>query len=240
MQRLTILLDVGGVIVDQHLRAQQWPRLVGDVFAARLGGIRETWIEAHLVSTHQLDQAFTNASASSDFRGFLRSYHRAWVQSMCALVGMPVPPDAECQALASRAIALVSARVRATLPGAVESVRTLHCQGYPLHTASGASSIEITGYLQGMGVRACFGRPYGADLLNAFKEGPDFYRRLFADLGIEPGEVVVVDDSAEAIAWAAHVGARTVLVQASSQAETGPTARIASLADLPAHLQRCD
>jgi hypothetical protein len=59
-------------------------------------------------------------------------------------------------------------------------------QGYALHTVSGACSLELAGALEGMGVRHCFGRLYGADLINTFKEGPEYYARLFADVGVQP------------------------------------------------------
>ena len=57
-------------------------------------------------------------------------------------------------------------------------------QGYLLHTASGAVSFEIAGYLEAVGVRSCFGRCYGADLINTFKQGLAYFERLFADLNL--------------------------------------------------------
>jgi HAD superfamily hydrolase (TIGR01509 family) len=55
-------------------------------------------------------------------------------------------------------------------------------------------------------------------LINTFKDGPAYYRRLFADAGIQPSEAIVVDDSLPALDWAAQIGAQTVLVSASSAA----------------------
>src|SRR5216684_183689 len=46
--------------------------------------------------------------------------------------------------------------------------------GYALHTASGSCSLELAGYFEGLGVRRCFGRLYGADLIGTFKEGPEY------------------------------------------------------------------
>jgi beta-phosphoglucomutase-like phosphatase (HAD superfamily) len=67
---------------------------------------------------------------------------------------------------------------------------------------------------------------------------------LFADAGVSPTEALVVDDSPQAVVWAAQAGAQAVLVSAASHAESGadqtePRAipRIAALADLPAFLQ---
>jgi len=108
--------------------------------------------------------------------------------------------------------AYIIPRVRAAFPGVVDAIRILHRQGYTLHTASGESSLHLASYLDGMGVRECFGRLYGPDLIDTFKEGPQFYERIFADSGITPAEALVVDDSPDAIAWAAQMGAHTCFV----------------------------
>jgi beta-phosphoglucomutase-like phosphatase (HAD superfamily) len=237
MDRVSILLDVGGVLLDQRQRAEAWPRLVGEAFGALMGGAPQAWTAAHRISTRRLDRTLAHAAATGDFLSFLQSYHLGWVSSMCAYVDIPAPPDEKCVALASRAIAMASRRVQAAIPGVVETVWTVHEQGYPLHTASGSSSIEVSGYLHAMGIRACVGRPYGSDLINAFKNGPSYYARIFADLGIRAADALVVDDTMEAISWAAQTGARTVLVDATPRSQAISTARVGSLTDLPTFLQ---
>ncbi len=157
---------------------------------------------------------------------------------MCQFLGLPTPPEEECLDLASRALAWISRRIQAALPGAVEAIHLLHRHGYALHTASGACSLELVGALEGMGVRHCFGRLYGADLINTFKEGPEYYVRLFADVGVQPAEALVVDDSTEALEWAAGLGARTVLVSSSPHPQTGVTSHLGSLAELPAFFRQ--
>jgi HAD superfamily hydrolase (TIGR01509 family) len=118
---------------------------------------------------------------------------------------------------------LTTRRVRAAFPGVGDTIRALHRQGYPLHTASGESSLDLEGYLYAMGARDCFGRLYGPDLIGSLKEGPEYYERIFADLGIATADTLVVDDSPRAIEWARQVGARTVLVGDSSLPRTGAT-----------------
>ena len=87
-------------------------------------------------------------------------------------------------------------------------------------------------------MRRCFGRLYGADLIGTFKEGPEYYARLFADAGVQPVEALAVDDSTDALDWAARLGARTVLVSSSPHPERGVTPRLGSLAELPAFLRQ--
>jgi HAD superfamily hydrolase (TIGR01509 family) len=220
---LNIFLDDGGVITDKARRAAEFERLVGDCFVPLLGGTEEAW---------------NHAVSAADFVGFYRAYQLRWIGGMCELLGLPTPPEEECLDLASRALRWISRRIHAVLPGAVETIRLLHRQGYALHTASGACSLELAGSFEGLGVRSCFGRLYGADLINIFKEGPEYYARLFADVGVQPAEALVIDDSADATRWAARLGARTVLVSSSPHLQTGATLHLGSLAELPAFLRQ--
>ena len=239
MSPLNIFLDDGGVITAKQRRAAEFGRLVGDCFVPLLGGTQEAWTRAHSAVVDRLaDPQSLSACASADFVGFYRAYQLRWVAGMCELLGLPTPPEEECLDLAYRALGWITRRIQAALPGAVEAIHLLHRQGYALHTASGSCSLELAGYFEGMGVRRCFGRLYGADLINTFKEGPQYYARLFADAGVQPASALVVDDSAEATRWAARLGARTVLVSASPHPETGTTPRLESLAELPAFLRQ--
>ncbi len=239
MSPLNIFLDDGGVITAKQRRAAEFGRLVGDCFVPLLGGTQEAWTRAHSAVVDRLaDPQSLSACASADFVGFYRAYQLRWVAGMCELLGLPTPPEEECLDLAYRALGWITRRIQAALPGAVEAIHLLHRQGYALHTASGSCSLELAGSFKGLGVRRCFGRLYGADLINTFKEGPQYYARLFADAGVQPAEALVVDDSAEATRWAARLGARTVLVSASPHPETGTTPRLESLAELPAFLRQ--
>ena len=239
MPLLNILLDDGGVITDKQRRAAEFERLVGDYFVPLLGKTEEAWTRAHHAVVDQLaDPQSMSVLTAADFVDFYRAYQLRWLGGMCELLDLPTPPEEECLDLAYRALGWITRRVQAALPGAVEAIRLLYRQGYALHTASGSCSLELAGYLEGLGVRHCFGRLYGADLVNAFKEGPEYYARLFADVGVQPEMALVVDDSAEALDWAARLGARTVLVSSSPHPETGTTPRLKSLAELPAFLRR--
>jgi HAD superfamily hydrolase (TIGR01509 family) len=237
IERLIIFLDDGGVITDPDRRAAAWRRLAGGVLASLLGGSAEAWGEAHHVVTTRLfalDQA--RKLAAPDFASFYRAYEVEWIAGMCSLVDLSIPPEAACVTLAQRATAAITSSMRAELPGALDAIRALHRAGYTLHTASGSASDQVAGCLEGMGVRPCFGRLYGADLLNTFKDGPQFYAHLFADASVPPNEALVVDDNADALAWAAQLGARTVQVGATPEPKRA--AHIGSLAQLPELLER--
>jgi HAD superfamily hydrolase (TIGR01509 family) len=236
---LNIFLDDGGVITDKQRRAAEFGRLVGDYFVPLLGGTEEAWARAHHTVVDRLaDPQSMGVLTTADFVSFYRAYQLHWVAGMCELLDLPTPPEEERLDLAYRALGWITRRIQAALPGAVEAIHLLHRHGYALHTASGSCSLELAGSCEGMGVRHCFRRLYGADLVNTFKEGPEYYEHLFADVGVQPEEALVVDDSAEALDWAASLGARTILVSASPHPETGATRRLGSLAELPAFLRQ--
>ncbi len=241
--RLMVFLDDGGVMNDNNKRGLQWQRLVSEFFVPLLGGPADAWSRANRVVTDRLfepDAWQRRVQAAADYNSFDRAYQMEWLRGMCELVGVGTPPEEECLRLACRAAAFITCRVQAAFPGVVDAIRALHRQGYMLHTASGESSLDLAGYLQAMGVRDCFGRLYGPDLIDTLKEGPAYYERMFADLGIAPADALVVDDSPRAIEWATQVGARAVLVGDSSLPQRGTTLPIGSLVELPALLQQLD
>jgi HAD superfamily hydrolase (TIGR01509 family) len=239
--RLMVFLDDGGVMNDNSTRALQWQRLVSEFFVPLLGGSADAWTRANRVVADRLfepDAWRSRVQAAPDYGSFERAYQVEWLQGMCELVEVGTPPEEDCLRLARRAAAFITCRVQAAFPGVVDTIRSLHRQGYTLHTASGESSLDLAGYLQAMGVRKCFDRLYGSDLIATLKEGPEYYERMFADLGLAPADALVVDDSPRAIEWATRVGARAVLVGDSSLPQTGTTVHIESLVELPAMLQR--
>jgi len=221
----------------------QWQRLVSEFFVPLLGGPAEAWTHANRVVADRLfepDAWRRRVRAAPDYQSFDRAYQVDWLRDMCEVVGVGTPPEEECLRLARRAAAFITRRVQAALPGVGDTIRALRRQGYMLHTASGESSLDREGYMQAMGVRDCFGRLYGPDLIDTLKEGPEYYDRIFADLGIAAAEALVVDDSPRATRWATQVGARAALVGDSPLPQTGTTVHIGSLVELPATLQRLD
>ena len=241
--RPIIFLDDGGVMNDNNVRALLWQRFVGEYFVPLLGGSPEAWSRANRVVTDRLfepDAWRRRVQAAADYRSFDRDYQVEWLGGMCELVGFETPPDEECLYLARHAAAFITRRVQAAFPGVGDTIRALRRQGYMLHTASGESSLDLEGYLQAMGVRDCFGRLYGPDLIDTLKVGPEYYERIFADLGIAAAEALVVDDSPRATRWATQVGARAALVGDSPLPQTGTTVHIGRLVELPATLQRLD
>lgn len=239
MQDWALFLDDGGVMNDNTRRGEQWRRLVGEYFAPRLGGSAAAWAAANGAWTDELfapQNWSARLAASASYEHFEYHYQLDWLMGMCRRVGVHFPAASDSYVLAREAASYVTRRVHATFPGTIEAIRRLRHDGYTLYTASGEPSWELDGYLDGMGVRDCFARLYGPDLVDAFKTGPAYYERIIADAGIEPLRALVIDDSAQAVGWARAAGARAIQVVGSRAAADGEVDVIASVAQLPALL----
>ncbi len=244
MRPLAIFLDDGGVISDNHVRGEQWRALVAKYFAPILGGEHEAWEHANwqtITAILEHNPWQHRLQATPDYDAFERAYFTHWLDSMCRIVGVPVPSHERSIELGRAATAWIIPQIHASYPGAAEAIRTLHSQGYSLYTASGESSSDLRGYFAGIGVLDCFQRLYGPDLVQTFKARPDFYTHILADAGIDPSDALALDNNPHAAAWASQAGVRCILVGAH-QTEKPPDlpASIPALADLPALLTSTD
>lgn len=246
MVRPVLFIDDGGVISDNIRRAAQWRPLVAEYFAPLLGGSPEAWMLAnHEVITGILaaDAWAARLKSSRDYESFEREYFLYWLTEMCERVGVPSPPEEESIDLSRKATTWIIRQVRADFPGAAAAIRLLSDKGYRLCTASGEPSYDLEIYLGGMGVRSCFDRLYGPDLIGTFKAGPEFYERLLSDAGVSARDALVVDDNQVALDWASELGMRTVQVTSTPGASgNGRAQAVGSLAELPsllAELEAC-
>ncbi len=209
--------------------------MVAEFFVPILGGEHTRWAEANRVVFERLLEGMMFGPQGQDYAKRRDNYQLTWLREMAALVGVAPPADnAECVELAEQAAAFITRRVRSAYPGVAEAIRAIHGMEFELFTASGENSLELDGYLTGMGVRGFFRTLYGPDLVNQWKDGAEYYRRIFAHAGVAPERVLVVDDSPRALAWARSVGAGTCLVSASPTDAVEADLVVSRLADLPA------
>ena len=235
MTRPALFIDDGGVMNENARRARQWQRLVGPYFSSRLGGASQAWTAANADVAHRLSAEYEthfNADPRASFSKYWATYQEAWLGGMCTAVGVALPADrAAWSRLCRECEAFVTRRVRAAYPGVIQAVRRLHAAGYVLRTASGERSWELQGYLIGMGVRGCFVDLCGADLVDTAKASQRFYERVFGHAGVAPDDALVVDDSEQALDWAADLGAQTVLCHPAAPTN-GRHLHVRRLADL--------
>ena len=229
----TLFLDDGGVMNDDTQRAPEWQRLVAEFFAPLLGGDLTSWVDANAVVFECLLPMLEAGPKGQEYDEWFDSTQLLWLRRMAAHVGVAVPADdAQCIRLAWQASDYVTLRVRASYPGAVEAIRMLHSMGFTLFTASGGHSRELHGYLSGMGVRECFDRLYGADLIKVGKNSAEYYHRLFKHSGVNPNHTLVVDNKPHCLAWASSLGATTCLVGAVHEHIAKANFTVGSLTEL--------
>lgn len=238
--RLKLFIDDGGVMNDNARRGPQFARLVGKYMPPRLGGSRDAWAAANTeVAARLFERHFAHFGANpyASWHAFWDGYEFEWLQGMCSKVGATAPEDPVAfRRLARECDAYVTRRVRSALPSSVGAIRTLHRAGFTLLTASGEASWELDGYLTGMRVRAYFdGHLYGPDQVNTAKFSPAYYERIFAHCDVNPDDALVVDDSEQALNWAAELGAHTVLCNQSAPGNPRH-GNVKSLAALPSIL----
>ncbi len=235
-----IFLDDGGVLNDNSLRGPQWRRLIREFFAPRLGGTPGRWAEANLVV---FDRIFNETLGSPgfrppDYRLWWREYQLHWLREMATEVGVAVPKSKEdAFELAMEAVRYITARVRAEISGASDTVKELGRLA-PLYLASGGHSVELVNMLDGLGIRDLIRTPYGADIINEFKGSVDYYRKVFEHAGVDPRQVLVVDNEERCVIWADSAGAQTCLVAPKRPNRCNAGAVIPRFADLPELLER--
>ena len=228
-----VFLDDGGVLNDNERRAVEWRRYVPEFFIPRLGGTADAWSEANRVVALESWHRYLAhmAVATQGVEPYLREADRRWLRDMCSLVGVPGPLPDEIDDLVTAAQRYACERCRSAYPDVIGAVFLLAREGLALHTASGETSAQLAAYLRGMGVRDCFDRLYGTDLVDRFKCGPAYYAAIVADSGVDPHEAVVVDDSPEALGWAEACGLRPIHLDRAGRGSTFE--RITTLAELP-------
>lgn len=228
-----LFVDDGGVLNDNERRAPEWRRLIGEFFAPRLGGTTEAWAAANAAVFPRTWERYLAhvRTATREVREFLQAEDRRWLLEMCAAVGVEVEP-VELDELVEASHRYITRNADCAYPEAAQAIRDVARSGLALHTASGGTSLQLDGYLRGMGLRELFDRLYGADLIDRFKSGPQYYTAMLADSGVDPSEAAVIDDSAQALDWAAATGLRTIQVVRDGGTGGGHE-RIPGLAALP-------
>jgi HAD superfamily hydrolase (TIGR01509 family) len=237
-----LFIDNGGVITDNAMVRQQWPPLVGEFFAPRLGGTLEAWARANRTTVPAAIERYSermNAwdAASGDIMKEANRYSLDWLRSMCKEMEIAGPrSDAACAELAWQAEAWIRAQARTFFPGVEAAIREL-AHTFTLFTASDGTSFQLAASLAALGLDSLFTSLYGPDLVNTPKQAPTYYERIFAHAGVGASSALVVDDSPEMLRRAQVTGAMTVLVSHDRKAGDGFAGVIESLADLPALLR---
>lgn len=213
----TLFVDKGGVLTDNDDDlAPQWRRLIGEILSPRLGGSTAAWGAANVPAFHKQLARWRAAMAEhgpADIRGFFANDARLWLLDMCDDMGSPRPSDEDAARIAAETVFYVTARLELRAPQrGLAALRVLRQRGLVLHIASGDAHADLVAFLDRIDARDLFDRVYGSDLVDTWKSGPEYYRAILRDSAVDPRGAAVVDNSAQALAWAAECGLRGFLV----------------------------
>ena len=230
-RRDVLFLDFCGVIHDCTQVLEHWRARLGDFLTPVLGGEPTAWADANTYALERTIERYLAARAAGEsVRAYLPRELVLWLRDMCVHVGVPAPEHDRAEELARAAARYVTERVPATIPESIPTLRLLHARGFALHTAANPWSSDLEGYLSALGVRDLFGKLYGPDLVDTWKNGPDFYRRLLADTGVAAERAVVIDDHLRHLDVAREVGCGTIFVSSHAR-EPNAHASVRSLSE---------
>jgi HAD superfamily hydrolase (TIGR01509 family) len=213
-----LFVDKGGVLIDNaDDLGPQWRRLIGEFLSRRLGGSPASWGEANIPAFERQVERWRAEMAKrgrADIRGFFARDARLWFLDMCDANHFPRPADDEAERIAAETVVHVKAHLEFRAPRkGLAALRRLRERGMVLHMASGDSHDDLVTYLERIGARDLFDRVYGSDLVNTWKFGPEYYRAILADSGVDAERAAVVDDLPSALAWARECGLRGFRVE---------------------------
>lgn len=233
MRVSAVFLDVDGVINDHALNPGMWDSLMGDVLAPALGGepadwgranrkvFPRIWAQQHTWGTDPMERITIEA--------------RLILSGMCEELGLR-PPAPEASFELWREVDLyIASTARAAFPFAAGAIRELAGMA-EVHTATGNPSWRVNAILGALGVSEHVGFRAGPDLVGIWKNCPEYYARVLQRSGVQPAAALIVDDTAECLAFALEAGARGAHITADACA-CPAVFHAPSLADIPALLQ---
>jgi FMN phosphatase YigB (HAD superfamily) len=237
-QPFILFLDFDDTLSEQVTFNLQFCRAVGDFLSPIHGGHPEDWARSAIDMLVALEAEYL-----ARFRGAPTNGYRDWLAAMRPRatemlftgMGLQLPENPAQLSLEVQAAALP--RCNALFPAARECVHALRIQGHEIHMASGNESAHLVYALRGANLSEPIDACFGPDLIDCAKEGPEFYRRIFAHLGLPPDRALIVDNDPVAIGWAHEVGAKAIQVDLLPdrriQIAEGVLAVITDLNDLP-------
>lgn len=234
----TIFLDFDDTLSDPFQFHVQNAHAIGAVLAEQYGGDRDGWAKAAVDLLKEFEKEYEDKFVDTPLNGYcewLTTVRERSALQMFERMGLPSPLEPTRVARETQFRALL--RCNAAFPNAGTVLHAIRKAGYRINMASAQESEYLDAALRGAGLSDHFEWKFGPDLVNCAKEGPEYYRRIFAAAGVAAADCVVVDDFPRAIDWAMSAGASVIQAKVSCERHydvvPGVAGVIYELADLP-------
>ena len=136
---------------------------------------------------------------------------RQWSETMRQRLRLDESREAIEQSIVERMVERYARDGAPAIRGAVETVRRL-ARSWPLALASSSHPRVIDAALDGTGLRDAFRAVVSSDEVEHGKPAPDVFLEAARRLGVDPADVVVVEDSLNGLKAGRAAGMTTVLV----------------------------
>ncbi len=234
----TIFMDFDGTLSEMPLLWLEYSREVGALLAQQFGGEEDAWAKAAIDALEAVNADYREALANNTTANYSQWLDAARLKSahlIFGAMGVFLPENPLELVMETQFQALTACN--ALFDGAAECLQTLTQNGVTVHIASANDSEFLRGALIGAGIEQFIEARFGPDQIDCAKEGPEFYRRIFAKTGVAASDTLVVDDHPETLQWAMQAGAKAVQVRLSREMHYSDTPGVAAiltdLRDLP-------
>lgn len=211
-ERAVLLFDFDDTLSEHASFIQRYVQGIARVLSGRFGGETAGWAQSALDMLVALEQQYiTRFSINyTGYNSWYETIHRQAMPLVFGGINLEIPDGIDPEELSRETQRLAMAECDLLFPGVRETIYRLRQAGFPLHMASGNNSGHLRAALAGARLTDCFDRLYGPDLIDCAKEGPLYYERIFADLGIAPKQAVIIDDHPLMLQSALDLGARAI------------------------------
>ena len=181
-----VIFDLDGTLVD----AEVW-----------WNEVREAWAADHDRDWTAADQAAVMGANSA-----------GWGRIMRDRLDLDLPVPEIVDAIVGRVVERYAVRGAPVIDGAGELVRRLAAEGMPLAVASSAHRAVIDAALGALGIDQLFQVVLTSDQVAHGKPAPDVYLLAARELGVDPVDCLVVEDSLNGVLAGRAAGMTVVLV----------------------------
>lgn len=227
-----ILFDMHGVLVDLKALYPQYAQVEARMLQAKFGGAEERWLEAYKRNMNWWNTLWLKGEFKGE-DGVERMWQVSWQMVKATLDFLELSVGAEDKEWILHQLPYEAGRhCQVCYPEVSPCLSSLATGEFLMSVTSLAMSSYNRGLLEGSSIAGYFSHIFGPDIIGLGHKGKEYYRRAFAQVGLEARECVILDDNIEGIQAAKSLGALAVLVDREGTEVLPDKEKARSLADL--------